>query len=90
MKIIHASLVKRMGSIKKSGKIDENTILIDGGLKSVKNVLGIYYIHSEQSCLIDAGLPECVKRIHDYLNENELPFPDNVILTHAHSIFLYI
>jgi glyoxylase-like metal-dependent hydrolase (beta-lactamase superfamily II) len=69
----------------KEGRVCESTSLIDVGLQGVKGVSGIYYIESEnESCIIDSGDPAGAKRCIRKLKELGKPFPDLILLTHAH------
>ena len=73
-----------MTAIRKQGKINENTTLIDYGLFGVATSGAVYLIEGEKKCLIDGGTRGEVSRIYKTLKEMNAFPPDIIILTHAH------
>ena len=73
-----------MTAIRKSGKINDSTTLIDIGMMGVSGVSAVYLIEDEKKCLIDGGTRTEAKRIINSLKElNAFP-PDIIVLTHSH------
>jgi len=73
-----------MTAIRETGKINENTSLIDIGMMGVSGVTAMYLIEDQKKCLIDGGTRTEAKRIMNILNEiNAFP-PDIIIVTHSH------
>jgi hypothetical protein len=52
-----------MAAIRETGKINDNTSLIDVGMMGVSGVLALYLIEDERTCLIDGGTRTEAKRI---------------------------
>lgn len=73
-----------MTAIRKQGKINENTTLIDYGLFGVARAGAVYLIEGEKKCLIDGGTGGEVSRIYKTLKDMNTFPPDIIILTHAH------
>ncbi len=73
-----------MTAIRETGKINENTMLIDFGMSGAARTGAVYLIEAGKSCLIDAGRKEGAKRIVRCLRDNHKELPDYVILTHSH------
>ena len=73
-----------MAAIRKSGKINDNTSLIDIGMMGVSGVTAMYLINDEKKCLIDGGTRTEAKRIINSLNEMNAFPPDMIIVTHSH------
>jgi len=73
-----------MTAIRKQGKINDNTTLIDFGLFGVAGGGAVYLVEGEKKCLIDGGTSGEASRIYKTLkNMNAFP-PDMIILTHSH------
>ncbi len=73
-----------MAAIRKQGKINKNTTLIDYGLFGTAASGAIYLIEGEKKCVIDGGTRNEASRIFKALkNLNAFP-PDMIILTHSH------
>lgn len=72
-----------MAAIRKPGKINDDSTLIDYGLYGVSGVGAVYSIQAERICLIDGGSHKGADRI---IKAYELTqtFPDIVIITHSH------
>ncbi len=47
-----------MSAIRKAGKINPNSTLIDIGMFGIYGITAVYLIQGEKSCLIDAGTRE--------------------------------
>ncbi len=73
-----------MAAIRETGKINENTTLIDIGMFGVSGSTAIYLIEDEKKCIIDGGTRAEAKRIINMLNERRAFPPDMVIVTHSH------
>lgn len=73
-----------MTAIRKPGKINDDTILIDTNMMGVPDILSIYLIEAGKSCLIDAGTHiEARKTLKQLKELNKFP-PDMIIATHSH------
>jgi glyoxylase-like metal-dependent hydrolase (beta-lactamase superfamily II) len=73
-----------MTAIRKEGKINPDTKLIDIKMFAVPNITAIYLIESGKKCLIDAGTHTEARKIFRQLKElNAFP-PDIIVLTHSH------
>ena len=73
-----------MTAIRKAGKINANTTLIDIKLFDVVGVTATYLVQGEKSCLIDSGTQETAPRIYKALKDMDAFPPDYLVLTHAH------
>ncbi|MHA2142440.1 MAG: MBL fold metallo-hydrolase [Candidatus Thorarchaeota archaeon] len=73
-----------MTAIREPGKVNENTTLIDFGMRGVAGFGGVYFVEAGKSCLIDAGTKEHAKNIVRSLRDNNKGLPDYVLLTHSH------
>ena len=73
-----------MTAIRKTGKINENTFLIDIGMMGVAGVTAVYLIEDQKKCLIDGGTKSESSRLINFLKaQNAFP-PDIIIITHSH------
>ena len=73
-----------MTAIRKEGKVNDDTTLIDIRMFGVPNITALYLIESEKKCLIDAGTHTEARKILRQLKElNAFP-PDMIVLTHSH------
>jgi glyoxylase-like metal-dependent hydrolase (beta-lactamase superfamily II) len=72
-----------MTAIRRSGKINEDTTLIDYGLHGVSRVGAVYLIQAGKTCLIDGGTRDGAGRMLKALRGIKA-FPDTVIITHSH------
>jgi len=73
-----------MSAIRETGKINDNTTLIDIGMMGVAGVTALYLIEDEKKCLIDGGTRTEAKRIINTLAEMKAFPPDVIIITHSH------
>lgn len=73
-----------MTAIRKQGKINANTTLIDYGLFGVAGGGAVYLVEGEKKCLIDGGTRGEASRIFKTLKDMNAFPPDIIILTHAH------
>lgn len=73
-----------MTAIRKQGKINENTTLIDYGLFGVAGGGAVYLVEGEKKCLIDGGTRSEASRIYKILKDMNAFPPDIIILTHSH------
>ena len=73
-----------MSAIRETGKINDNTSLIDIGMMGVAGVTAMYLIEDEKKCLIDGGTRTEAKRIINTLKEMKAFPPDIIIVTHSH------
>ena len=73
-----------MTAIRKEGKINDDTTLIDIRMFGVPKITAMYLIESGKTCLIDGGTHTEARKILRQLKElNAFP-PDMIILTHSH------
>ncbi len=73
-----------MTAIRKEGKVNDDTTLIDIKMFGVPKITGIYLIESGKKCLIDAGTHTEARKILRQLKDlNAFP-PDIIVLTHSH------
>ena len=73
-----------MTAIRQSGKINEDTTLIDIEMLGVPGIFSMYLIESGKKCIIDAGTETEAQEILNKLKKlNAFP-PDMIILTHSH------
>ncbi len=73
-----------MTAIRETGKINDNTTLIDCGMSGVAGTSAIFLVEAEKTCLIDTGGHAEVSRVIKTLkNLNAFP-PDYAVLTHSH------
>lgn len=73
-----------MTAIRKQGKINNNTTLIDYGLFGVAGAGAVYLVEGEKKCLIDGGTRGEASRIYKILRDMDAFPPDMIILTHSH------
>jgi len=73
-----------MTSMRKQGRINENTTLIDYGLFGIACGGAIYLIEGEKKCVIDGGTRGEAPRIFRTLRDLDAFPPDIIILTHSH------
>ena len=73
-----------MAAIRRPGKLNDSTTLIDTGMYGVAGVAGVYLVEGERSCLIDAGGRTEASRIVKTLKGLQAFPPDMIIVTHAH------
>ncbi len=74
-----------MGHRARTGKILENTYLLDCTFFGLKGLLATYVVRGQQSALIDSGTRESVDDIIQALRTLGLFPVDKIILTHEHS-----
>jgi len=73
-----------MTAIRKEGKINDDTTLIDIKMFGVPSITAIYLIESGKKCLIDGGTHTEARKILKQLKDlNAFP-PDLIIITHSH------
>lgn len=73
-----------MTAIRKEGKINDDTTLIDIRMFGVPKITAIYLIESGKTCLIEGGTHTEARKIFRQLKElNAFP-PDMIIITHSH------
>ncbi len=73
-----------MTSIRKEGKINEDTTLIDVMMLGLPGGVAIYLVEGEKKCLIDGGNGPEARRLVKVLQKlNAFP-PDIIIVTHFH------
>jgi glyoxylase-like metal-dependent hydrolase (beta-lactamase superfamily II) len=71
-------------AIRKQGKVNANTTLIDAGMYGVAGTNAVYLVESGQSCLIDTGGAAESARVARTLTDLGAFPPDRIVLTHAH------
>ena len=73
-----------MAAIRRPGRLNDNTTLIDAGMYGVAGIGAVYLVEGDRSCLVDAGGRTESGRIVRTLKELQAFPPDMVIVTHAH------
>ena len=73
-----------MSAIRKPGKINENTTLIDIGMHGIYGVTAVYLVRGARTCLIDGGTRAEAGRLLKALRELGALPPDLIIATHSH------
>lgn len=73
-----------MTAIRKQGRINENTTLIDYGLFGIACAGALYLIEGEKKCVIDGGTRSEAQRIYRILKNLDAFPPDIIILSHSH------
>ena len=73
-----------MTAVRKTGKVNDNTCLIDIGMMGVAGVTAVYLIEDEKTCLIDGGTKGEASRIINFLKAQDAFPPDIIIVTHSH------
>jgi len=87
--IITSSRINRKGdpkltAIRRPGKVNENTTLIDFGILGVAGIGAVYLVGSKETLLIDCGTRAEAPRVVRALRQlNSFP-PDNIVFTHSH------
>jgi glyoxylase-like metal-dependent hydrolase (beta-lactamase superfamily II) len=74
-----------MPAIRETGKLNENTTLIDTGMYGAYGVTAVYLIRGARTCLIDAGARTSAPRVVKMLSKLDALPPDLIITTHPHS-----
>ena len=73
-----------MTAIRKQGKINEDTTLIDVMMMGIPGGIAMYLIESGKKCLIDGGVASEARHLIKTLEKlNAFP-PDIIIITHSH------
>ena len=73
-----------MTALRETGKVNENSYLIDIGMMGVAGVTAVYLIEDEKRCLIDGGTKGEASRIINFLKRQNAFPPDIIIVTHSH------
>jgi len=73
-----------MGHKSKTGKILENTYLIDGKLAGIPQILSLYVVRGDKIALIDAGTSQSVEDVVNSLKNLGLFPVDYIVITHEH------
>ena len=73
-----------MTAIRKEGKVNDDTTLIDIRMFGVPKITAIYLIESGKTCLVDAGTHTEARKILRQLKALDIFPPDMIILTHSH------
>ena len=73
-----------MPVIRKPGKINDDTTLIDANMMGVPGILSIYLIEAGKTCLIDVGTHIEARKTLKQLKELKMFPPDMIIATHSH------
>lgn len=73
-----------MTAIRKEGKVNDDTTLIDIRMFGVPKITAIYLIESGKTCLVDAGTHTEARKILRQLKTLDIFPPDVIILTHSH------
>jgi glyoxylase-like metal-dependent hydrolase (beta-lactamase superfamily II) len=73
-----------MTAIRKPGKINQDTTMIDIGMYGVAGVTAVYVIRGERTCLIDSGTRTEASTLIKALKRLDVFPPDIIVLTHSH------
>ncbi|MFW9825771.1 MAG: MBL fold metallo-hydrolase [Candidatus Thorarchaeota archaeon] len=73
-----------MTAIRKLGKINDHTFLIDANMMGIPGILSIFLIDDDKTCLIDTGTHIEARKTLRKLKELNMFPPDIIILTHSH------
>ncbi|MFW9785732.1 MAG: MBL fold metallo-hydrolase [Candidatus Heimdallarchaeota archaeon] len=73
-----------MTAIRKPGKINDHTFLIDANMMGIPGILSIFLIDDDKTCLIDTGTHIEARKTLRKLKELNMFPPDIIILTHSH------
>lgn len=73
-----------MGHKPETGKILENTYLIDGKLAGIPQILSLYVVKGDKIALIDAGTSQFVEDVVNSLKNLGLFPVDYIVITHEH------
>ena len=73
-----------MTAIRQAGKINENTTLVDIGMRGTYGMTAVYLVQGGRKCLIDGGRREEAPRLLKALRELDALPPDLIIVTHPH------
>jgi len=74
----------KMTAIRKEGKINKDTTLIDINMFGIPGVTAMYLIESGIKCIIDGGTHTEARKILRQLKELDAFPPDMIIITHSH------
>ena len=73
-----------MTAIRETGKINEDTTLLDINMMGVPGVTAMYLIESGKKCIIDGGTGTESRKIIRQLKDLNFFPPDMIIVTHSH------
>jgi glyoxylase-like metal-dependent hydrolase (beta-lactamase superfamily II) len=73
-----------MTAIRKPGKIDDRTTLIDLGMYGFRGITALYLLEGRKRCLIDGGTATEAKRLIKMLTALGAFPPDVIVVTHPH------
>jgi hydroxyacylglutathione hydrolase len=73
-----------MSAIRQQGKLNDNTTLLDIGMRGIYGLAAVYLVRGEKTCLIDGGTRTEAPRIVKMLRALDAFPPDYLILTHPH------
>jgi glyoxylase-like metal-dependent hydrolase (beta-lactamase superfamily II) len=73
-----------MSAIRQSGKVNENTTLIDIGISDVNGITAVYLVEGIRKCLIDGGTRNDAPSMVKMLSKLGAFPPDLIIVTHPH------
>ena len=73
-----------MSAIRKPGKINDNTTLIDVGMQGVHGITAVYLIQGARKCLIDGGTRTEAPLLVKNLKALDAFPPDLILTTHPH------
>jgi len=73
-----------MTAIRESGKVNEDTTLLDINMMGMPGVTAMYLIESGKKCIIDGGTGTESRKIIKQLKDLNFFPPDMVIVTHSH------
>lgn len=73
-----------MSAIRETGKINENTTLLDIGMAGIHGMTAVYLVRGAKTCLIDGGTRQEAHRLVRMLSDLDAFPPDLIIVTHPH------
>ena len=73
-----------MSAIRRQGRINDNTTLIDIGMAGTYGMTAVYLVKGDKSCLIDGGTRTEARALVRMLSAADAFPPDYVLVTHPH------
>lgn len=73
-----------MSAIRRPGKINDETTLVDTGMAGMQGITAVYHLRGERTCLIDGGAGAATPLLLERLDDLGVLPPDIVLVTHSH------
>lgn len=73
-----------MSAMRRPGKVNDDTTLIDTGMGGRDGVTAVYLVRADRTCLIDAGAAAEAPHLVEMLQELDAFPPDVIVVTHPH------